>query len=209
MTSLKRSFAPEAGAVPNARGMLSMLDSELPHGVAEDARLLVSELVTNSIRHADLQPDQSISVHLHLDGSVLRVTIAHPGGGFAYEPRRIDSAPDSGWGLFLVNEIADRWGVSGDGGTTVWFELDLRGSMSRGRASDIHRDGAGPTGSAQFEPMSVGYLSIQPHGGAEARWHHGAAPGRRAGRAAGKRHWHLGPAGPSGSRRQGVPGGRL
>jgi hypothetical protein len=45
------------------------------------------------------------------------------GPGFQARPRRPDDDPGSGWGLFLVEQLSDRWGVELNGATQVWFEL--------------------------------------------------------------------------------------
>ena len=57
----------------------------------------------------------------------VRVEVSDPGGGFddsAVPPPSIFQ--QSGWGLFLVGEVADDWGVTHDRATVVWFEIDLR-----------------------------------------------------------------------------------
>jgi anti-sigma regulatory factor (Ser/Thr protein kinase) len=95
--------------------------------VAENAELLVSELVTNCVRHAGLPEDASLEFTLRASAEVLMVEVADAGRGFADDgPGRPRASPDgaSGWGLFLVDQIADRWGaVKVDGETRVWFEL--------------------------------------------------------------------------------------
>jgi anti-sigma regulatory factor (Ser/Thr protein kinase) len=97
--------------------------------VAENAELLVSELVTNSVRHAGLPAEASIEFSLRASHEVLMVEVADAGAGFGEEsqvrPRAVPgTARSSGWGLFLVDRIADRWGaVQMDGETRVWFEL--------------------------------------------------------------------------------------
>jgi anti-sigma regulatory factor (Ser/Thr protein kinase) len=134
MTDVDRSLPAGTAAVPIARRALDELGAALPPRARDDARLLVSELVTNSVRHARLEPDQEIRFRASVRDGVLRVEVTDPGRGFTLRPRTEDSQPDSGWGLFLVGEVADRWGVSSDGGTSVWFELDV-GGPRRGPAS--------------------------------------------------------------------------
>jgi anti-sigma regulatory factor (Ser/Thr protein kinase) len=84
-------------------------------------RLLVTELVTNSVRHAAARKvDLEAQV---VDGGV-RVEVTDEGPGF--DPREQDrsASRESGWGLFLVERLAERWGVRRDGTRTqVWFEL--------------------------------------------------------------------------------------
>ena len=53
----------------------------------------------------------------------MRVEVADRGPGF--DPRLADDRAGSGWGLYLVDQLADRLGVSRTDGTTVWFEIDL------------------------------------------------------------------------------------
>ena len=93
----------------------------------DDARLLVSELLSNSIRHAGLRADDRIRVVATMSGSRLRVDVID--GTHRVAPLvlagAIRPAPgaESGWGLYLVNSIATRWGWGKDG---YWFELPLR-----------------------------------------------------------------------------------
>lgn len=101
----------------------------LDPGVAENAELLVSELVTNSVRHAGLPDEASIEFSVRASAEVLMVEVADAGLGFdhtkAVRPRAVPGrAEPSGWGLFIVDRVADRWGaVQMDGETRVWFEL--------------------------------------------------------------------------------------
>ena len=113
-----------------ARHAVAGLAPYLDPGVAENAELLVSELVTNSVRHAGLPAEASIEFSVRASAEVLMVEVADAGRGFDHEltpqPRRVEEghADASGWGLFLVDRIADRWGaVQMDGETRVWFEL--------------------------------------------------------------------------------------
>jgi anti-sigma regulatory factor (Ser/Thr protein kinase) len=113
---------PEAAA--EARHALGDLADVLPGGRARDVRLLVSELVTNAVRHANLDDGDVIRLVIELADSTLRVEVHDPGGGFVPTAPAPDPARPSGWGLYLVAELADRWGVDSDERTLVWFELD-------------------------------------------------------------------------------------
>ena len=112
-----------------ARHAVAGLAPFLDPGVAENAELLVSELVTNSVRHAGLPPEASVEFSVRASPDALMVEVADAGHGFddrsPARPRAVaGSATASGWGLFLVDRIADRWGaVQVDGETRVWFEL--------------------------------------------------------------------------------------
>jgi len=124
------SFAPDAQAPRLARRFIGdPLTGRADEGSVEVARLLVSELVTNSVRHSGLPEDACIEFSVRASAEVLMVEVADGGQGFDHttisRPRSVKGvAEPSGWGLFLVDEIADRWGaVQMDGETRVWFEL--------------------------------------------------------------------------------------
>jgi anti-sigma regulatory factor (Ser/Thr protein kinase) len=111
------------GTAPlRARRALSQLRLPLP--LAFDAQLLVSELVSNSVRHAGLGRDDLIRVTVDWSGVRLKVHVrdTRRGVGPAGVSRSIRPAPEaeSGWGLYLVDRVASRWGTSAHG---YWFEL--------------------------------------------------------------------------------------
>jgi anti-sigma regulatory factor (Ser/Thr protein kinase) len=117
--------SPEAAAV--ARLALEKLAGRVPASRLRDLRLLVSELVTNAVRHAGLVRGDRIRLVVEVGERAVRVEVHDPGHGFTPRPPRPDPARTSGWGLYLVDELADRWGVDGAGqGSRVWFELDGR-----------------------------------------------------------------------------------
>jgi anti-sigma regulatory factor (Ser/Thr protein kinase) len=87
-------------------------------------RLLVTELVANSVRHARGTP---IDVRVRLEGDLVRTDVSDGGAGF--DPPDADPNPlkSAGWGLFLVRKMATRWGSEPATGT-VWFELERQAS---------------------------------------------------------------------------------
>jgi anti-sigma regulatory factor (Ser/Thr protein kinase) len=109
-------------AAAKARRVLREL--ELPLPLANDAQLAVSELVTNSVRHAGLAPDDLIRITVDWSGARLKVHVrdGRRGGRPAVVSGSIRPAPgaESGWGLYLVDRVASRWGTSAEG---YWFEL--------------------------------------------------------------------------------------
>jgi anti-sigma regulatory factor (Ser/Thr protein kinase) len=119
---LQLESTPAAAAA--ARQALDDFADRVPASRMEDMRLLVSELVTNAVRHAGLRTDDRIRLLARLDGDVLHVEVSDPGSGFEHRRPEPDPARVSGWGLYLVEELADRWGMVGDAGTVIWFELD-------------------------------------------------------------------------------------
>jgi anti-sigma regulatory factor (Ser/Thr protein kinase) len=113
---------PEPSASTLARAAVAALGSGLPEGVVSDVELLTSEVVSNAVRHANLDPSQEIVLRIVSDGYV-RVEVADPGPPFEAKRRRRGSG-SSGWGLFLVDALATSWGVEPEGaGKKVWFEL--------------------------------------------------------------------------------------
>ena len=127
---LDLELQPKAEAAAYARQAMENLGEDLDPEVLETVRLLVSELVSNSVRHGDLNASDRIRLQLAARDERIRVEVTDPGDGFDPSPAE-DPPPDSpsGWGLYLVDRIADRWGVEGDGTTTVWFELARFGAL--------------------------------------------------------------------------------
>jgi hypothetical protein len=65
-----------------------------------------------------------IEVVLYATGSTVRVEVSDPGRGFEPDPPRADPERGQGFGLFLVDQLADRWGVMNRPSSRVWFEID-------------------------------------------------------------------------------------
>jgi anti-sigma regulatory factor (Ser/Thr protein kinase) len=89
-------------------------------GQLETLRLLVSELVTNAVRHGG--HDEPVEIHAMWNSEV-RVEVVDHGNGFSPAPRAGELDEPGGFGLFLVGRLADRWGVETDSATRVWFVL--------------------------------------------------------------------------------------
>ena len=119
---------PGPESVPRARRALDPLAGKVDPSVLDRARLMVSELVTNAIRHAGLGPDDRISLRVSVVGGSLRTEVRDAGPGFTPGRRPITIYQQSGWGLYLVAQLADRWGVTKDGDVCVWFEIDGLGA---------------------------------------------------------------------------------
>jgi serine/threonine-protein kinase RsbW len=127
---LERTLPVSPEAASEARHALDGLAAEVGGGRIRDVQLLVSELVTNAVRHANLSDGDVISLVVELAEHALRVEVHDPGGGFVPSAPSPDPARPSGWGLYLVAELADRWGVDSDERTLVWFELDRRAAAA-------------------------------------------------------------------------------
>jgi anti-sigma regulatory factor (Ser/Thr protein kinase) len=92
--------------------------------------LLVSELVTNAIRHGGADAATSLELELAVKPRTIRVEVKDPGEGFPLEPTA-DPDREGGWGLVLLDHLADRWGIERDLPHTIWFEIDRNPTPSR------------------------------------------------------------------------------
>jgi anti-sigma regulatory factor (Ser/Thr protein kinase) len=124
--SVAVELAPGAGCPAEARAALSPLEDALDTQVYLDLSLLVSELVTNCVRHAQLRARDMIRLQVGVSDRVLRVEVSDPGEGFGANVPEPEPRGPGGWGLFLTERLADRWGADRESGwTTVWLEMDL------------------------------------------------------------------------------------
>ena len=126
MTTVQLPARPASAALVRRHLAQELIASEIASSVTDDAMLIVSELITNSIRHARPLPDGSVTVAWSVsdDGVTLRVT----DGGAEGRPRPRTPGPEetSGRGLALVEALAARWGIEDSAdSTTVWAQLSL------------------------------------------------------------------------------------
>jgi anti-sigma regulatory factor (Ser/Thr protein kinase) len=91
------------------------------------ARLLITEVVGNCVRHGGAGPRETIELSLSSTESTLFVRVGDHGCGFEPDPHPVppDDTGEGGRGLYLVDVLASRWGVRRDGLTVVWFELPI------------------------------------------------------------------------------------
>ena len=123
---LKLSAGPQAAL--DARGALEDLGGELGPRLLEDLRLMVSELVTNSIRHASTDPRDVVELCAWRYDGRLRIEVSDSGPAFAPVPTRGRGGEIGGWGLHIVESLADRWGIERRGARNcVWIEVELHG----------------------------------------------------------------------------------
>jgi anti-sigma regulatory factor (Ser/Thr protein kinase) len=122
--SFEVDLACDPDSAAEARRALGEFAGRLAPDRLEDARLLVSELVTNAIRHAGLGDGQAIRLIVSALERGVRIEVCDPGRGFRLTEPDPDPARPSGWGLYLVSELSDRWGIDRSAETRVWFELD-------------------------------------------------------------------------------------
>jgi anti-sigma regulatory factor (Ser/Thr protein kinase) len=114
---------PKAPAL--ARRAVEQLQREglIAEHLVHDVKLLVSELITNSVKYGD---DGDVRLELRSDRpGHLRVEVIDQGAGFVPTARDRPATEAGGWGLHLVETLSDRWGVH-EGSTHVWFEIDAQ-----------------------------------------------------------------------------------
>jgi anti-sigma regulatory factor (Ser/Thr protein kinase) len=111
------------GSVREARVLVREQGRDLPEAVVDDAELLVSEVVTNAIRHGG--PDIQLEVAVRDRALVIRVSDG--GAGMpAVTPFESGLDEPSGRGLRMVELLAVDWGVErrqSGSGKTVWFRV--------------------------------------------------------------------------------------
>jgi anti-sigma regulatory factor (Ser/Thr protein kinase) len=111
-TNLTRSPTSVGAARRLVNGHTPSLDSQQ----RRDAVLMVSELVTNAVLHGV----GAISLRIDAEAGTIRIEVADEGNvALAPSPQPSDHG---GWGLRIVDQLADDWGVL-DGRTKVWFRL--------------------------------------------------------------------------------------
>jgi anti-sigma regulatory factor (Ser/Thr protein kinase) len=122
VAKLHLQLRPGPEAAGEGRHALDRLEGALDETQLAELRLLVTELLTNSVRHGG--DDDWISLDVEIYSNAVRATVTDSGAGFepAPTPRPHPDRP-GGWGLCLVDRLADRWGVKRDHRTSVWFEM--------------------------------------------------------------------------------------
>jgi two-component sensor histidine kinase len=120
-------LAPDPTAGNVVRRQLLAGNGTLPSSVRDDVLLLVTELVTNAVRHSSAGPDGQVRVELRRGTDSVRVAVSDEGTGFTADAP-LEPNEAGGWGLALVDRIADRWAVTPAGlGTCAWFEIEYEG----------------------------------------------------------------------------------
>ena len=125
---VEQRLALDAQAPAAARAAVSSaLCDRVPVAVLGDARLLISELVTNSVLHSGASLGGSLVLRVELSNTMVRLDVEDGGGGGAVGARTPDLAGGGGFGLYLVHTLSERWGIERAvaGGTRVWAQLSL------------------------------------------------------------------------------------
>jgi anti-sigma regulatory factor (Ser/Thr protein kinase) len=111
---------PRAARAEVRKQISGLVDAE----VIDDAMLLVSEVVTNAVKHGVPSDLATVQVAGEISEQTVRVEVVNAGGPFDPESASTDSREPGGRGLLLVDSLSNAWGTDyGDGHTTVWFEM--------------------------------------------------------------------------------------
>jgi anti-sigma regulatory factor (Ser/Thr protein kinase) len=132
-TSAEQSFPPEAESVRAARRFVLDVLAGAPEEALGQLAVMVSELATNAIVHADT----AYTVRVARAGTEVRLEVSDAGGG---QPTVASPTPNepTGRGLRIVEAMAEKWGVrrGPSGTTTVWCTLILDPDPGPVRAPD-------------------------------------------------------------------------
>lgn len=117
---------PDLNATVAARRALDGFSSQLEEDVIERSALVVTEVVSNSVKHAGLTAAQRIDLNITVLPECLRIEVTDDGAGFdPFVTRPDPSQRSGGWGLWMVDQLTDRWGVDFSHSTRVWCEFNL------------------------------------------------------------------------------------
>ena len=117
--SLRLPPRPEAAHAARRR----LREMDMRPETLDTVTLLVTELVTNAMRHANVPADAEIEVEVRRRGSTVRVDVRNEGDSFSWRRRDPRPTQPGGLGLILVDRMSSRWGFSGGSGTRVWLEV--------------------------------------------------------------------------------------
>jgi serine phosphatase RsbU (regulator of sigma subunit)/anti-sigma regulatory factor (Ser/Thr protein kinase) len=145
--ALRLTLPSSPQAPSRARRAIERLSGELDDALVEQLKLLATELVTNSCRHAAAKGDP-IGLVLAVEDGVVRLSVTDTGPGFTAPDPQPSVDDEAGRGLFIVEAMADRWGVDNADGSRVWLELATGATPARTAANEVAwgADTSSPTG---------------------------------------------------------------
>jgi anti-sigma regulatory factor (Ser/Thr protein kinase) len=123
MAVVRKELAPDNRAPHQAREIVLGAIADLPKDVQDDAVLLVSELVSNSVIHVEAAPTDMIGLLVALEQNTLHVEVSDRS---ALVAQRSPPAGAGGYGLNLVDRLSTRWGAELRNGRNVtWFDMHV------------------------------------------------------------------------------------
>jgi serine/threonine-protein kinase RsbW len=142
-----------------ARTVVEGLRGRIAPAVVDDAQLVVSELVTNAVRHSGASDGGVVVLCVELTGTMVRLEVRDPGCEGVIAPRAPDLEHGGGFGLHVVRALSERWGLEqvAAGGTRVWAHLRRvrtaapASAQNGGTAGEVSRNGPSCNGRAAAE----------------------------------------------------------
>lgn len=142
-TERRFKFSGLPQAVGAARRALREWEGHFEPGLFYDLSLCVSELVTKSVQRAEPAKGDEIELAVSRHDEMVRAEVMeHRRDVMVIQPAAMDGGD---WGMFIVDRVADRWGVDRSKGTRLWCEIDLSGD---GRSRDELASGGRPSPSS-------------------------------------------------------------
>jgi anti-sigma regulatory factor (Ser/Thr protein kinase) len=159
--NLRRALPARPQAAAQARQAVRSL--ALPEATRQTLALIVSELVTNSILHAGLTPDDTVEMRVDNGGPQVRLAVHDRGPGFILPTPDADPLEIGGQGLVITAALSDSWGVDcDDDGCSVWCEVLIDAT-----AQTVERDVTGSyVGELAIEMARAAPRNRSPHAAA-------------------------------------------
>jgi hypothetical protein len=123
----KLRLAHRAEAAATAREAVDELAGLVDDAALYDMRLLVTEVVGSRVRQPAWSPGAWLELDIDVDQRRVRVEVTDMGQHWVFErvPFSFEPEASSGWSLYLVDRLADRWGIERTESTVgLWFEVD-------------------------------------------------------------------------------------
>jgi anti-sigma regulatory factor (Ser/Thr protein kinase) len=122
---IQKDIANGPDAATQARQLVTALATHVPAPILDDVRLVTTELVANSYKHAGNPPGHPIEVTLDLRADRVRLEVVDR-SIFDPNPETSTELRDVKWGLVIVDRIADSWGRIDPPEGGIWAEFRLR-----------------------------------------------------------------------------------
>ena len=120
-------FAAASVGVARRRLVSDLIAAKVYDSAVCDVALVISELLSNALRHAAPLPGSMIRVAWRIDPVSVQVSVSDGGGPTAPELGEPTPGATGGRGLRIVEKLSSRWGArTGEDGTTVWAEVPVR-----------------------------------------------------------------------------------
>jgi anti-sigma regulatory factor (Ser/Thr protein kinase) len=126
-------YTPSSVGVARRRLLRDFAEAGVGDGVASDAGLVISELISNALRHATALPGHTLKASWRLGRGSVEIAVTDGGGSTIPTVTEPVGWAVGGRGLGIVERLSLHWGVyEDDGETTVWAELPLRAAVRAG-----------------------------------------------------------------------------